>query len=95
VAWERVWTPKVCGGPGVKNLHAQNICLLLKFCFNFLHSENRTWRDWLLHHSPTHNLQTQNQAYLSKTIHRHMAMLSQITTCKTNNGELPTYCMQG
>jgi hypothetical protein len=86
VAWERVCTPNDCGGLGVKNLHAQNICLLLKFCFNFLHSENQTWRDWLLHHSPTHNLQTQNQAYLSKKIHKHMAMLSQITTCKTNNG---------
>jgi hypothetical protein len=91
VAWERVCTPKDCGGLGVKNLHAQNICLLLKFCYNYLHAEHNTWRDWLLNHSPTHNLTTQNQAYLSKTIHKHMQMLSQITICTVHNGKT-TFC---
>ncbi|GJN22150.1 hypothetical protein PR202_gb09691 [Eleusine coracana subsp. coracana] len=37
VAWDRVITPKRCGGLGARNLHAQNQCLLLKL-LHCLHS---------------------------------------------------------
>ena len=40
VSWDKVCSPRVAGGLGVKNLRAQNFCLLLKFAYKFLHYTN-------------------------------------------------------
>jgi hypothetical protein len=40
---DKVCTPKNSGGLGVKNLHIQNVCLLMKSAFKFLHSTDITW----------------------------------------------------
>jgi hypothetical protein len=45
VAWDKVCTPKSAGGLGVKNLEIQNVCLLLKFAYKFMHASNLPWRD--------------------------------------------------
>ena len=52
VAWDRACTPRSGGGLGVKNLNAQNVCLLLKICFKFLHNTDTPWKQWVSLHSP-------------------------------------------
>ena len=86
VAWDRTCTPKTMGGLGVKNLNAQNVCLLLKFCFKFLHSDNTPWKQWIANHSPfaTH---TTNPAHIGKILAKHMHLLTKITTCTVGNGK--------
>jgi hypothetical protein len=42
VAWSRACLPKKYAGLGIKNLHLQNVCLLLKFCFRTLQKRKYT-----------------------------------------------------
>jgi hypothetical protein len=85
VAWRQVCSPKLLGGLGAKNLNAQNVCLLLKFCFKLLHAQNLPWKDWLLHHSPfAHH--SNNPSFLGALISKHMPILLMLTQCTVGNG---------
>jgi hypothetical protein len=86
VAWDKLCIPTNRGGLGAKNSNAQNICILLKFCFKFLHAENLPWKHWILSQSPN-PYTTSNQSYLSRLITKHLHMLLQITTCTIHNGK--------
>ena len=85
VAWDKACTPKNVGGLGVKNLNAQNVCLLLKLCYKFLHATDTPWKDWLLYHSPFSNHSTKI-SYLGKIIAKYMPMLSMMTRCTLGSG---------
>jgi mannosylglycoprotein endo-beta-mannosidase len=86
VAWDKLCVPTSRGGLGAKNLKAQNVCLLLKFCFKFLHSQNLPWKQWILSQT-TNPFAASNPSYLTKTIAKHLDTLLQITTCTANNGK--------
>lgn len=86
VAWDKVCTPRGAGGLGVKNLRAQNFCLLLKFAYKFLHSTNLPWKDWVLHHSPLHIGHGKNSSFLAKTIFKHLQSLREISQCTVGDG---------
>ncbi|GJN17833.1 hypothetical protein PR202_gb04934 [Eleusine coracana subsp. coracana] len=47
VAWDRVITPKHCGGLGVRNLRAQNQCLLLKLLHRLHSIGDSSWAAWV------------------------------------------------
>ena len=47
VAWKNVCKPKKNGGLGLKNLHQQNNCLLMKFAVKALLPEKTPWLDWI------------------------------------------------
>ena len=84
--WDKVCSPKNLGGLGVKNINSQKICLLLKFCYKFLHANLLPWKEWLIHHSPFHPLHQSNKTYLGKIITSYLPLLSQITQCVVHNG---------
>lgn len=86
VAWDKVCTPKEAGGLGVKNLRAQNFCLLLKFAHKFLHSASLPWKDWVLHHSPLQIGFGKNSSFLAKTIFKHLQSLREISQCAIGDG---------
>lgn len=48
VAWDEVQASKAEGGLGVKDLHLQNRCLLMKFIDKLSSSEPVPWKNWLL-----------------------------------------------
>lgn len=85
IAWDKLCTPTTRGGLGAKNLKAQNICLLLKFCYKFLHSQNLPWKQWILTQTTTPFAAT-SPSYLTKILAKHLDTLLQITTCIVNNG---------
>ncbi|GJN04266.1 hypothetical protein PR202_ga21799 [Eleusine coracana subsp. coracana] len=43
VAWDKVTTPKHCGGLGVRDLQAQNQCLLLKLLHRLHSATDSSW----------------------------------------------------
>jgi hypothetical protein len=49
---EPTCTSKRMGGLGVRNLHVQNICLLLKFCYKTLQHQHTPWKTWITNLSP-------------------------------------------
>ncbi|AQK39484.1 TUB-transcription factor 14 [Zea mays] len=46
VAWEKVCTPKVVGGLGIKDLRLHNRCLLVKLIHRFHSAPNSSWAAW-------------------------------------------------
>lgn len=48
MAWEEVQKRKEDGGLGVKDLHLQNKCLLMKFIDKLFADEPVAWKDWLV-----------------------------------------------
>jgi len=48
VAWENVQASKEAGGLGVKDLHLQNRCLLMKFINKLFSGEPVAWKEWIL-----------------------------------------------
>lgn len=48
VAWEDFQARKEDGGLGVKDLHLQNKCLLMKFIDKLFSAKSVTWKEWLL-----------------------------------------------
>jgi hypothetical protein len=52
LSYSRACLPKQSVGLGIKNLHVQNVCLLLKFCFKTLQQDNTPWIHWVSHLSP-------------------------------------------
>jgi hypothetical protein len=84
-AWCKVCSPKLLGGLGAKNLNAQNVCLLLKFCFKILHAPNLPWKEWLLHSSP-YAQKSHNPSFLGSLITKHMPLLLMVTQCTIGNG---------
>ncbi|GJN06932.1 hypothetical protein PR202_ga24709 [Eleusine coracana subsp. coracana] len=51
VAWDRVATPKHCGGLGVRDLRAQNQCLLLKLLHRLNSIGDSSWVAWVHEHA--------------------------------------------
>jgi hypothetical protein len=47
VSWDRVCLPKKSGGIGVRDLHLQNICLLLKLVHQAHEEGSSVWARWL------------------------------------------------
>ncbi|GJN06505.1 hypothetical protein PR202_ga24235 [Eleusine coracana subsp. coracana] len=47
VAWDRACRPQEDGGLGVKDLHTQNLCLLLKFLHKVVTRDNAPWVRWI------------------------------------------------
>ena len=86
IAWDKVCTPKAAGGLGVKNLETQNVCLLLKFAYKFLHSGDLPWKNWILHHSPLPLHQSSNTSYLAKIIRASLHTLRGISQCRIGDG---------
>jgi hypothetical protein len=87
VAWDKVCQSKASGSLGVKNLRAQNICLLLKFCYKTLHAPNTPWKLWITSLSPfpiSHGL---NSSFLGKNIFKHLETFRAVTQCQVNNGQ--------
>jgi hypothetical protein len=79
--------PKKCVGLGIKNLHVQNICLLLKFSFKTLQQENIPWRRWISELSPYPLSQGANSSSLGKTIYKNIETMPTITPCSVISGE--------
>jgi hypothetical protein len=48
VAWDIVQTSKDAGGLGVKDLHLQNRCLLMKFLDKLFSDDPIAWKEWIL-----------------------------------------------
>lgn len=78
--------PKLAGGLGVKNLRAQNFCLMLKFAFKFLHAPLFPWKDWIINHSPLHVGLGRNASFLGKAIFKHLSALREISQVSVGSG---------
>lgn len=87
IAWKNVCKPKKFGGLGIKNLHTQNKCLLMKFAVKSLLPSDAPWQEWLsLPHPNAFVAPDSNHSYLCKTINLQMPTLQKITFVLTNNG---------
>ncbi|GJN11419.1 hypothetical protein PR202_ga29612 [Eleusine coracana subsp. coracana] len=51
VAWDRVAMPKHCGSLGVRDLRAQNQCLLLKLLHHLHSIGDSSWAAWVHEHA--------------------------------------------
>lgn len=69
VACDKVCSPKVAGGLGIKNIHAQSLCLMLKFAYKFLHSPNVPWKLWILQQSSCPIHFGDNASYVARIVH--------------------------
>ena len=90
-----LWTspipsPKAAGGLGVKNLVTRNICLLLKFSYKFLHSNELSWKKWITQHStyPLHH--TSIKTFLATIIKKNIHLLRQILAAPLEMALAPT-----
>jgi hypothetical protein len=88
VAWSRACMPKKSAGLGIKNLHVQNIWLLLKFSFKTLQQENTPWRRWIPDLSPYPFSQGPQSSSLGKTISKSFETLTAITQYSVINGKI-------
>ena len=90
VDWDRVYVPKAAGGLGVKNLVTRNICLLLKFSYKFLHSNELSWKKWITQHSayPLHH--TSINTFLATIIKKNIHLLRQILAAPLEMALAPT-----
>jgi hypothetical protein len=87
VAWSRACLPKKMAGLGIKNLHLQNVYLLLKFCFRTLQKENTPWRIWISQLSPYPLTLGSNSSSFGRIIHKNLDTLRAITQCQVNSGQ--------
>jgi hypothetical protein len=85
--------PKQSGGLGVKKLHVQNICLLLKFCYKTLHATQTPRKLWITSLFPFPISQGLNISFLGKNIFKHLDTLRSITQCTVRNGQSTFFCL--
>ena len=79
--------PKNCGGLGLKNLHEQNNCLLMKFVVKALPSEKTPWLDWIALQHPNALIAPQNRhSFICRTISQQLPALQAISFVLTNSG---------
>ena len=65
IAWNNVCKPKKYHGLGIRNLHIQNNCLLMKFAFKLLFPSPTLWLDWIyLQHPNAFVAPVSNHSYL-------------------------------
>ncbi|KAM3296345.1 hypothetical protein ACQJBY_038595 [Aegilops geniculata] len=87
IAWKNVCSPKKIGGLGLKNLHVQNNCLLMKFAVKALSSVQSPWLDWLdLQHPNALVSSAPQTTFLCRTITQQIPTLQSITFVLTNSG---------
>lgn len=92
VAWENVQTPKEAGGLGVKDLHSQNHCLLMKFVDKLLSSDQAAWKEWILRDisvfdAPT----TSTSSYLWRIINDELNTYRSITYVDIRDGSSTSF----
>lgn len=87
IAWKNVCKEKTFGGLGIKDLHLQNNCLLLKFGFRLLQNPDLPWARWFLqHYSLDFSLSPSNPSFLWKIVHNHIQNLFSISFVLINSG---------
>src|SRR4051812_26169969 len=87
IAWKKVCTSKNAGGLGIKNLHLQNNCLLMKFAFKLLQKQDLPWVNWFFqHYSLDFENKPHNPSYLWKIVNKQLRPLRDISFVLTNNG---------
>ena len=87
VAWKNVCTPKKYGGLGLKNLHVQNNCLLMKFTAKALSNTQTPWLEWLdLQHPNALVSPPPQTSFLCRTISQQIPTLQNISFMLTNSG---------
>lgn len=87
IAWKNVCKEKTYGGLGIKDLHLQNNCLLLKFAFKLLQKPDLPWAQWFLHHYSLNLAESHSYpSFLGKIIKSQLQNLFSISFVLTNNG---------
>lgn len=87
VAWKNVCKPKRLGGLGLKNLHVQNNCLLMKFAVKALLPDQTPWQDWIDLQHPNALIAPQNShSFLCQTINHQLPALHSISFVITQSG---------
>ena len=87
VAWKNVCKPKKLGGLGLKNLHVQNNCLLMKFAVQALLPDQTPWQDWIDLQHPNALIAPQNShSFLCQTINHQLPALHTISFVITKSG---------
>ena len=83
---KRLFTKKI-GGLGLKNLHVQNNCLLMKFAAKALSSAQTPWLEWLdLQHPNALVSSSPTTFFLYRTIAQQIPTLQTISFVLTNSG---------
>ena len=83
---KRLYTKKI-GGLGLKNLHVQNNCLLMKFAAKALSTAQTPWLEWLdLQHPNALVSPPPQTSFLCRTISRQITTLQNISFVLTNSG---------
>jgi hypothetical protein len=92
VAWDNVQASKNAGGLGVKDLHLQNRCLLMKFINKLFSNEPAAWKEWLLRDTngfdaPANDL----HSYLWKIINEELNSYRSITYLQIRDGSSTSF----
>jgi hypothetical protein len=87
VAWDIVQTSKDAGGLGVKDLHLQNRCLLMKFLDKLFSDDPIAWKEWILRDASAFDtLVTGFHSYLWRIIDDELTTYRFITYVTVRNG---------
>jgi hypothetical protein len=92
VAWETVQTTKASGGLGVKDLHLQNRCLLMKFINKLFSAEPVAWKEWLLRDTTGFDAPvSDSHSFLWKIINDELNAYRSITYVQIRDGSSTSF----
>ena len=92
VAWENVQASKEAGGLGVKDLHLQNRCLLMKFINKLFSGEPVAWKEWILRDAAAFNAPLNGtHGYLWRIINDELNTFRSITYVNIRDGSSTSF----
>jgi hypothetical protein len=91
VAWENVCQPKEQGGLGIKNLPAQNKCLLLKMLHHLHHPGESAWAAWVREKLILPLWRAMSRVHTGRTLGGSSPCTGLSLSLKSTTGALPAF----
>ncbi|CAL5081713.1 unnamed protein product, partial [Urochloa decumbens] len=91
VAWEKVCLPREEGGLGVKDLHTQNHCLLMKFIDRYLGPDQPPWKRWVQSNMVRRIGGRRPESFLARLIHDELPRYRAIIRVNPGDGRTTSF----
>jgi hypothetical protein len=87
IAWDKVWLSKPEGGFSVKDLHRQNMCLLLNFIHKLHPLDSFPWKDWFFRNSACDlGADSSSPSFLERIVSECLPLYRSITRVEVAGG---------
>ncbi|GJN04982.1 hypothetical protein PR202_ga22568 [Eleusine coracana subsp. coracana] len=91
VAWGKVTTPKSCGGLDVRDLWAQNQCLILKLLHRLHLADELSWASWVSEHTDIPSMDGHMAGQHCDMLRELLPMYQHLTTVDVGDGATSSF----